>query len=77
MSTWKSFLQKIPTEREEWVDFTDPNIWFDNVEIIAAKEIGSETVSYVANIVKYFVVYRLSLVRALQRLEARESMEAQ
>ena len=77
MSTWKSFLQKIPTEREEWVDFTDPNIWFDNVEIIAAKEIGSETVSYVANIVKYFVVYRLSLAGALQRLEARESMKAE
>lgn len=55
----------------------DPNVWFDNVEVIAAKEIGSETVSYVSNIVKYFVVYRLSLVRALQRLDVRESMEAQ
>ena len=45
----------------------DPNIWFDNVEIIAARVIGRETVQYVANIVKYYVVYRLSVVRTLQR----------
>jgi len=45
----------------------DPNIWFDNVEIIAAQEIGSETVQYVANIVKYYVVYRLSMIRSLQK----------
>jgi len=47
----------------------DPNVWFDNVEIIASEEIGNETVQYVANIVKYYVVYRLSVVRALQRKE--------
>jgi len=50
----------------------DPNLWFDNVEIIAAKEIGRETVQYVANILKYYVVYRLSIIRILQRQEARE-----
>lgn len=54
----------------------NPDIWFDNVEIIAAREIGSETVSYVANILKYYVVYRLSLIRALQRYEAREAAKA-
>jgi membrane-bound lytic murein transglycosylase MltF len=31
----------------------DPNVWFDNVELVAAKEIGQETVTYVANIYKY------------------------
>jgi len=51
----------------------DPNRWFDNVEIIAAREIGSETVQYVANIVKYYVVYRLAATRSLQRRQARES----
>jgi membrane-bound lytic murein transglycosylase MltF len=50
----------------------DPNKWFDNVEMIAAKEIGRETVQYVTNILKYYVVYRLSLIRILQRQEARE-----
>lgn len=52
----------------------DPDIWFDNVEIIAAKEIGRETVQYVANIMKYYTVYRLSIVRFLQREEERQSM---
>jgi len=51
----------------------NPDIWFDNVEIIAAQEIGRETVQYVANIVKYYVVYRLSIVRYLQREEERQS----
>ena len=52
----------------------NPEIWFDNVEIIAAQEIGRETVQYVANIVKYYVVYRLSIVRYLQREEERQSI---
>lgn len=52
----------------------NPDIWFDNVEIIAAQEIGRETVQYVANIVKYYVVYRLSIVRYLQREEERQSI---
>jgi len=36
----------------------DPNIWFGNVEIIAAREIGRETVDYVSNIYKYYTAYR-------------------
>jgi len=51
----------------------NPDLWFDNVEIIAAREIGRETVQYVANILKYYVVYRLSVIRTQQRLEALES----
>jgi len=38
----------------------DPNIWFDNVAVAAAKRIGRETVQYVANIYKYYTAYRLS-----------------
>ena len=37
----------------------DPNRWFHNVEIIAAKRIGRETVQYVGNIYKYYIAYRL------------------
>jgi membrane-bound lytic murein transglycosylase MltF len=37
----------------------DPDIWFRNVEIIAARQIGAETVQYVSNIYKYYIAYRL------------------
>jgi len=35
----------------------DPNVWFKNVEIVAAKRIGRETVQYVNNIFKYYIAY--------------------
>ena len=37
----------------------DPNVWFGNVEQIASERIGRETVTYVSNIYKYYVAYRL------------------
>ena len=37
----------------------DPNKWFGNVEVVAAKKIGRETVQYVSNIFKYYIAYRL------------------
>lgn len=37
----------------------DPNLWFNNVEIVAARRIGRETVRYVSNIFKYYVAYKL------------------
>ncbi len=36
----------------------DPNRWFGQVELEVARDIGRETVTYVGNIVKYYVVYR-------------------
>ena len=39
----------------------DPNQWFDNVEILVAREVGSETVRYVSNIMKYYVTFTLML----------------
>jgi hypothetical protein len=47
----------------------DRNNWFDNVEIIAAKRIGSETVTYVANIYKYYVGYQLAASRVEEQRE--------
>jgi len=44
----------------------DPNVWFQNVELLAAKEIGRETVQYVSNIFKYYVAYKLALEKELQ-----------
>ncbi len=37
----------------------DPNRWFDNVEIAAARVISREPVIYVRNIYKYYVAYKL------------------
>jgi membrane-bound lytic murein transglycosylase MltF len=37
----------------------DPNLWFDNVEIVVAHEVGLEPVNYVANIMKYYVTFTL------------------
>ncbi len=45
----------------------DPNKWFYNVEKIAAKEIGRETVDYVSNINKYFIAYTLFYEANLKR----------
>ncbi len=39
----------------------DPNVWFNNVELVAAKDIGQETVTYVSNIYKYYVAYKLAV----------------
>ncbi len=45
----------------------DPDKWFNNVEIVAARRIGPETVTYVSNVFKYFVGYELTMKRAIQR----------
>jgi membrane-bound lytic murein transglycosylase MltF len=37
----------------------DSNVWFRNVEIVAAKSIGRETVQYVSNIYKYYIAYQM------------------
>jgi len=49
--------------REAGENGYDPNIWFDNVEIIAARRIGRETVAYVSSIFKYYVGYQVIMER--------------
>jgi membrane-bound lytic murein transglycosylase MltF len=39
----------------------DPDQWFNNVELVTAEKIGSETTTYVRNIYKYYVAYKLML----------------
>lgn len=37
----------------------NPDVWFNNVEIVVAEKIGFETTTYVRNIFKYYASYRL------------------
>jgi membrane-bound lytic murein transglycosylase MltF len=50
----------------------DPNRWFNNVELVAADRIGSETVNYVSNIYKYYTAYKLLVAQDEERRKARE-----
>ncbi|PHS38905.1 MAG: lytic transglycosylase F [Sulfurovum sp.] len=52
----------------------DPNVWFDNVEVLAAEKIGNETVTYVANIFKYYVAYKLIQEKKKKKDEIKESL---
>ena len=53
----------------------DPNRWFNNVELVAADKIGPETVTYVANIFKYYTAYRLIEAEDKDRDRAREQLQ--
>jgi membrane-bound lytic murein transglycosylase MltF len=48
----------------------DPNLWFHNVELIAARDIGRETVDYVSNIYKYYIAYKAIAARLEERDQA-------
>jgi membrane-bound lytic murein transglycosylase MltF len=50
----------------------DPNRWIDSVEVIAAKDIGRETVRYVSNVFKYYVAYQMYWENRVNRAESLE-----
>ncbi len=52
----------------------DPNVWFGNVERIASERIGRETVTYVSNIYKYYVTYRLLTEQQARRDAAKAAV---
>jgi membrane-bound lytic murein transglycosylase MltF len=54
----------------------DRNLWFGNVEVIAAERIGRETVTYVSNIYKYYVAYRLIVDETERRAKAKAAVLA-
>jgi membrane-bound lytic murein transglycosylase MltF len=49
----------------------DPNVWFNNVELVVAAKVGREPVVYVANIYRYYIAYK----RALETRERRELLQ--
>ena len=52
----------------------NPNVWFGNVERIASERIGRETVTYVSNIYKYYVAYRLLSEQQERRAAAKQAI---
>jgi membrane-bound lytic murein transglycosylase MltF len=53
----------------------NPNVWFGNVERVASERIGRETVTYVSNIYKYFITYRLLADQQTRRVAAKAEMK--
>jgi membrane-bound lytic murein transglycosylase MltF len=58
--------------RQAAAEGLDPNKWFGNVELVAAKRIGRETVNYVSNIYKYYLAYQMMT----RQRDAREQAKA-
>jgi len=54
----------------------DRNRWFNHVERVAADKIGRETITYVSNIYKYYVAYKLLVAKMDERRRAREGVAA-
>ena len=53
----------------------DPNKWFNNVELVVAQKIGTETTTYVRNIYKYYVAYKLTLDAQAEAAKARQEIK--
>ncbi|HSD14800.1 MAG TPA: transglycosylase SLT domain-containing protein [Flavobacterium sp.] len=54
-------LRKTATERG-----LNPDVWLNSVEIIASEKIGLETTTYVRNVLKYYLSYKLMVERSAE-----------
>jgi membrane-bound lytic murein transglycosylase MltF len=54
----------------------NPNVWFNNVELIAAEKIGRETPTYVSNIYKYYLAYQMIEEERIEREKAKEAAKS-
>jgi membrane-bound lytic murein transglycosylase MltF len=50
----------------------DPDKWFNNVEVVIAERNGLQTTTYVRNIYKYYVAYKLTVKNIEEKRAARE-----
>ncbi len=62
-------LRKVAADRG-----LDPNVWFENVEVVVSEKIGRETTTYVRNIVKYYLSYKLTMELQDEQRKAREAL---
>ena len=58
-------LRRVAAERG-----LDPNVWFNNVELVVAAQVGREPIGYVGNIYRYYIAYS----RALANQESKEAV---
>jgi membrane-bound lytic murein transglycosylase MltF len=65
-----SQLRKLAVQRG-----LDPNVWFNNVEVMAAEKIGRETVTYVSNIYKYYLAYKMIEEQRAEREKVKEGVK--
>jgi len=62
LASYNAGPAKVASMRKEAQEMgLDPNLWFNNVEVVAATRISRETVQYVSNIYKYYISYKLIL----------------
>ena len=52
----------------------DRDTWFDNVEVVVSEKVGRETTTYVRNIVKYYVSYKLTMALQEEQRKARDAL---
>jgi membrane-bound lytic murein transglycosylase MltF len=62
-------LRKVAGERG-----LNPDVWFDNVEVVVSEKVGRETTTYVRNIVKYYLSYKLMVQMNEEQRKAREAL---
>ena len=55
----------------------NPDVWFNQVEHVAARMLGQETVKYVRNVFKYNVAYKLAQQTETDRAEALERLKSE
>jgi membrane-bound lytic murein transglycosylase MltF len=63
-------MRKLAVERG-----LDPNQWFNHVEVATARKIGLETTTYVRNVYKYYVAYKLLEEAHAAARSAREQLK--
>ena len=52
----------------------NPDVWFNNVERVAAEKVGRETVNYVSNIYKYYIAYKIAREEKLEKEKAKQQI---
>jgi membrane-bound lytic murein transglycosylase MltF len=52
----------------------NPDVWFNNVELVAAEKVGMQLTTYVRNIFKYYVAYTLTEQLRSERASARKTV---
>ena len=55
----------------------NPDEWFNNVEVVTAEKVGIETTTYVRNIYKYYVAYKLAVEQRHLREKLKEQLRTE